>query len=144
MDTATVEREFEVAPEILEGVVTDVTTFYDAAGFEVERDGDRLELVKRLAIARFELDVELVEDDGAALAYEQVDGPFADMRTRYLVDATEGGSRLTIETNFEAPSSGFGTFINGALIKRQRGTELDAAEELVTEQAVAAGAGDDE
>lgn len=138
METASVEREFEVAPTVVEDVLDDVTTFYDAAGFEVDRDGERLELVKRLAIARFELDVELVDDEDAALAYEQVDGPFAAMRTRYLVDETDDGSRLTIETNFEAPTSGFGTFINGALIKRQRGTELDAMEELLADESVTA------
>jgi hypothetical protein len=133
MDAASVQREFEVEPAVLADVLADVTTFYETAGFAVERDGQRLELVKRLAIARFELVVELREDEEAALAYEQIDGPFATMRTRYLVEETDAGSRLTIETTFEAPASGFGSFINGALIERQRGTELDAMAERIDE-----------
>ena len=132
METVTVERTYDVGAETLSAAIADVEAFYDAAGFEVAREGDHLELVKRLAVARFELDVRLRDDD-AALSYEMVDGPFDAMETRYLVDGVDGGSRLSIETTFDAPSSGFGTFINGALIKRQRKGELDAAETVLTE-----------
>jgi len=134
METVTVGRTYDVGAETLSAAIADVETFYDAAGFEVSREGTHLELVKRLAVARFELEVRLRDDD-AALSYEMVDGPFDAMETRYLVDGGDGESRLTIETTFDAPSSGFGTFINGALIKRQRKSELDAAETMLTERA---------
>lgn len=133
METATVERTYDVPPGELEAAVADVEGFYDAAGFDVDRDGDRLELGKRLAVARFELDVRLLEGDDAALAYEQVDGPFAEMRTRYLVEPAGDESRLRIETSFEPPASGFGSFVNGALVERQRRTELDAVADLLAE-----------
>lgn len=144
METVAVQREYDVAANGLKRLVTDVESFYDAAGFEVERHGDRLELTKRLAVARFELEVALIDDADAALAYEQLDGPFGDMETRYLVEDVDDGSRLTIETSFEPPASGFGTFLNGALIKRQRGSELDAVDDLLADGVVPAGERDGE
>lgn len=134
METVSVQRTYDVDEAALCRAITDVEAFYDAAGFSVERDGDRLSLVKRLAVATFELEVRLVEAE-AALAYEQVDGPFAAMETRYRVERVADGSRLTVETRFEPPTSGFGTFINGALIRRQRKSELEAAETVLADRA---------
>jgi hypothetical protein len=131
METASVDREYAASEDRVRSMVDNVTDFLDAAGFEVERDGDRLELTKRVAVAQFELDVELRDEESAALAYEQVSGPFDAMVTRYYVDATASGSRLTIETSFEPPTSGFGSFLNGAAIRRQRRAELDAVTSLL-------------
>jgi hypothetical protein len=131
MDTASVDREYAAPESRVHSVLEDVTEFLEAAGFDVERDGDRLELMKRVAVATFELTVELREEESAALAYEQVSGPFEAMVTRYYVDASPAGSRLTIETSFDPPSTGFGSFLNGAAIKRQRRTELGAVTVLL-------------
>ncbi|QLD85683.1 hypothetical protein HWV23_08075 [Natronomonas halophila] len=131
METASVDREYAASESRIRSILDNVTVFLDAAGFDVERDGDRLELTKRVAVAQFELDVELREEESAALAYEQVSGPFDAMVTRYYVDATASGSRLTIETSFDPPTSGFGSFLNSAAIRRQRRAELDAVTSLL-------------
>lgn len=131
METASVDREYAAPENRVRSVLGDVTDFFDAAGFDVERDGDRLELTKRVAVAQFELTVELRDEESAVLAYEQVSGPFETMVTRYYVDATADGCRLTIETSFDPPASGFGSFLNGAAIKRQRQAELDAVTSLL-------------
>lgn len=131
METVSVDREYAAPEDRVRSVLGDVTDFFEAAGFDVERDGDRLELTKRVAVAEFELNVELRDEESAELAYEQVSGPFEAMETRYYVDASAAGSRLTIETSFDPPTSGFGSFLNGAAIKRQRRAELDGVTSLL-------------
>lgn len=131
MNTVSVERAYDAPVDRVRSVFEDVTAFFEAAGFDVKRDGDLLELTKRVAVARLELRVSLNDDDGTTLAYEQIAGPFEKMSTRYVLEPSPAGCRLTIVTSFEPPSSGFGSFINGAAIERQRRTELDAVGSLL-------------
>lgn len=131
METIAVDREYDTPEQRVRSVLGDVTGFFDAVGFDVERTDDRLRLSKRVAVAQIELHVELRETESAALAYEQISGPFEAMRTYYHVDASSTGSRLTIETSFEPPSTGFGSFLNGAAVKRQRRAELDTVASLL-------------
>lgn len=131
METVTVDREYDADGDAVRAALADVTTFFEAAGFDARRDGTSLTLEKRVAITRLRLEARLLEGDAAALAYEQTDGPFEAMRTRYVVEDAGDGSRLTIETTFEAPTSGFGSFVNGAVVERQRRGELEAVDSLV-------------
>lgn len=131
METISVEREYDAPDHRVRSVLGDVTEFFEAAGFDVARTDDRLELSKRVAVAQFELHVKLHETESTALAYEQVSGPFEMMAARYHVDSSSTGSRLTIETSFEPPATGFGSFINRAVVKRQRRAELDAVASLL-------------
>lgn len=135
MEAVSVSRAFDVPPTRVREALHDVEAVFEAAGFDVSRDGDDLHLSKRVAVKRVELHVRLVDDD-AALAYEQVEGIFEAMRTQYVVDETVDGCSVTVETEFEPPSSGFGTFVNGALVKRMRRTELADLESLVEGTAI--------
>lgn len=131
METVSVTRTFDAEPDRIRSVFNDVTTYFDAAGFEVERDDNRLELTKHVAVMQIELNVQLCDDQTAALAYEQIAGPFEAMTARYVVDQEPTGSSLTIETSFDPPSTGFGTFLNGAAVNRQRQAELDTVASLI-------------
>lgn len=131
METVSVDREYDAPERSVRLVLGDVTEFFDAAGFDVARTDDRLELSKRVAVTQVELHVKLHETETAALAYEQVSGPFEAMATRYHVDSSSTGSCLTIETSFDPPTTGFGTFLDGAVVKRQRRAELDAVASLL-------------
>lgn len=131
METISVDREYDAPEHRLHSVFEDVAGFFDAAGFDVDRTHDRLELSKQVAVTQFELHVKLHETESATLAYEQVSGPFKEMTTRYHVDSSATGSCLTIETSFEPPATGFGSFLNGTVIKRQRRMELDAVASLL-------------
>lgn len=131
MKTVSVEREFDAPEHRVQSVLEDVTGLFEAAGFDVDRDGDHLELSKRIALLQFELTVRLREDEPAALAYEQSTGPFESMTTQYHVDPIAGGSRLTVETSFAPPASGFGSFLNEPAVERQRRAELDAVASLL-------------
>lgn len=125
MKTVSVDREFGAPADRVRSVLGDTTAFSDAAGFDVERDGDQFELTKRVALAQIELDVRIRDDETAALAYEQIAGPFEAMATRYVVDRIPAGSRLVIETSFEPPTTGFGSFLNSVAVRRQRQAELE-------------------
>lgn len=139
MATISVDREYDTPENRVRAVFGDVTGFFDAAGFDVERTGDRLTLSKRVAVVQLDLHVTLRETESAVLAYEQRSGPFDSMSTRYHVDASSTGSHLTIETTFDPPATGFGSFINGAVVERQRRTELDAVESLLETNGDASG-----
>lgn len=139
METISVDREYDAPEHRVRSLLGDVTEFFDAAGFDVARTDDRLKLSKRVAVTQFELHVKLHETGSAALAYEQVSGPFEAMVTRYHVDSSSTGSCLTIETSFEPPATGFGAFINGTVVKRQRRTELDAVASLLETNGEASG-----
>lgn len=135
METVSVDRTFDADPDRVRSTLADVTPLFEAAGFAVQRDGERLELSKRVAMARIELLVELRDDASAALAYEQVDGPFESMAASYVVEPAAPGSRLAIETSFEPPANGVGSFLNRAAVRRQRRAELDAVASLVAAEA---------
>lgn len=131
METMTVGRTFDVPADRIRSTLGDVTAFFDAAGFDVERDGDLFELRKRAAVMQVALGVRLRSDESAALAYEQTSGPFEAMATRYRVDPVSPGSRLTVETSFEPPTAGVGAALTTAMVERQRRRELEAVESLL-------------
>lgn len=138
MESVSVTREYEASADAVRRMVRNPDAFFRGVGFDVDRCGDDvLALAKRVAIKRVELRIRLVDDD-ATLAYEQLDGPFEEMRARYRVAATDDGCRVTAETEFEPPSSGFGTFVNEHVVERQRRGELDNLATLVEEPSRAA------
>lgn len=123
METVSVTREFDTSASVVRETIRDADAFFRGVGFDVRRDGDVLTLAKQVAIKRVELTVRLRDDD-AALAYEQVEGIFEEMRTRYVVTDADDGCRVTVETTFEPPTSGLGTFVNETVVRRLRRTEL--------------------
>jgi hypothetical protein len=106
-------------------LVTDVESLTRAAGFDaVAVDGDRLTIENGFAIARIALDIELVDDPEAVLAYQQVDGIFEEMYTAYELTETEAGRKVTARTDFALDVSVVGGFLDGTVIRRQRKREL--------------------
>lgn len=136
MASVTVTRTVPTAPERVREAMADVETFIRAAGFdEVEREGDRLHIANTAGmLLEIELDLELVERNDAALAYEQREGIFREMWTPYRVEPADGGTMLTATTEFELDVAFAGPLLDASLVTRQRRAELqrqfDYLEEL--------------
>lgn len=127
MQTVSLSRDLDADPEAVEALVGDVAAFTRAGGFdEVEVEGDRMQLSNGVGIATMELTLELLETSDAALAYRQVEGIFDEMETRYTVEATETGSRITGTTSFELKLALVGDLLDATVIKRQRRREIEA------------------
>ena len=88
-------------------------------------DGDRLTITNGVGIATIELDLELIEAPGAALAYRQRDGIFEEMVTRYTLEPTDGGTEVTAETEFAVDVALVGKLLDATVIERQRRRELE-------------------
>lgn len=139
MKTVSVSRTADVSPELAVDRLRDLDALMDAAGFdEVHVDGDRVRVVNHVSLATMELTVSVIESD-AALAYEQVDGIFEEMVTRYEVTETDGGDEsgktrderegattLTATTEFAVGAGPLGDLLDATIIARQRRRELTA------------------
>lgn len=86
------ERGFDAGPSAVRAIVSDESLFFSAVGFEVDGESDTLTLRRQVAIKEITLTIRL--DAQAALAYEQIDGPFKQMETKYLVN--EDGDQTTL------------------------------------------------
>lgn len=126
MASVTVTRTVEAPPERVREAMSDVETFMRAAGFdEVERDGDRLRIANTAGmLLEIELELELVERPDAALAYEQREGIFREMRTVYRVEPADGGTTVTATTEFEIDAPFAGPLLDASVVTRQRRAEL--------------------
>ena len=91
MNTVSVSRTVDAPPSDAVDRLRDLDALVEAAGFdEVHVDGDRVRVVNHVSLATMELTVTVVDSD-AALAYEQVDGIFDEMVTRYEVEGGDAG-----------------------------------------------------
>lgn len=127
MESITLSRALSAPVEEVRDLVLDVEPFMRAAGFDtVVLDGDSLTIGKGFALASIELDLRLVDDSDAVLAYEQADGIFESMYTEYVLDPTEGGCTLTATTEFELDVDLVGAVLDSTVIRRQRTNELTA------------------
>jgi carbon monoxide dehydrogenase subunit G len=123
VQTVSLDRWIDADPEAVRAAMDDVERFMRAAGFDgVGVDGDDLRIENSVGIFSIELDLELV--DGGALAYEQRDGIFREMRTVYHLDAEDGGTRVSATTDFEVAAAFAGPVLDATVIKRQRKREL--------------------
>ena len=124
MAVISLERMIEAPPEVVRPLMEDVERFMAAGGFDEARvDGDTLTLVNRLGFARIQLTLEVVDDPEAVVAYRQREGIFDSMETRYTLEATEGGSLVTAETEFTLGGIP-GSVLDSTIIKRQRTREI--------------------
>jgi hypothetical protein len=134
MQSVTVSRVVEADSETLAELVTDVGPFMRAAGFdEVTVDGDRFRIHNHVGLLTIELDLEVVESD-AALAYEQREGIFESMETRYELDEREDGTELRATTTFALDVALVGEILDATVIKRQRRKELTAQFDYLEEE----------
>lgn len=127
METVTVERRVGATPRATRAAMSDLEPFMAAAGFdEVAVDGGTIRVRNRVGIADIELVLDLVEAEDADLAYEQREGLFDEMRTRYEVAAAGEGSEVTATTRFAVGAGPVGDLLDATIIRRQRRRELDA------------------
>ena len=139
METVSLSRSFEGDPETVREAMLDLGPFMGAAGFdEVAVDGEEMTITNHVGLLTIELDLRCVETDGV-LAYEQVDGIFETMTTRYTLEAGESTVTVMATTDFALDVDIVGSILDGTIISRQRRKELtaqfDYLESLATDTA---------
>lgn len=126
MESVSLSRSFEGSREVVADAMTDVGSFMEAAGFdEVTVDGDIVEITNHVGLLTIQLTLRVIDGDGI-LAYEQVDGVFDAMETRYTLSEGEGTVTVTATTDFELDVAMVGSILDGTIISRQRKKELNA------------------
>lgn len=135
MRTVTVTKDIEAPTDEVAAVLNDVEPFMRAAGFdEVSVDGDTLHLANEVGPVRIELALAVVESSATVFEYEQVDGIFETMTTRYELTETETGTRATATTDFAVDAALVGAVLDATVIKRQRTRELTAQFDYVEDR----------
>lgn len=135
MQSVTVSRVVEADSETLARLITDVGPFMRAAGFdEVTVDGNRFTIRNHVGLLTIELDLEVVESD-SVLAYEQREGIFESMETRYEVDERDEGTEVRAATTFALDVALVGELMDATVVKRQRRKELTAQFEYLEAEA---------
>ncbi|WP_135535765.1 MULTISPECIES: SRPBCC family protein [Halostella] len=126
METVSVTRTTDGSAAAVTERFDDRKEFMEAAGFdEVTVDGDRIQIANNVGLATMELTVDVVETD-AAFAYEQVDGLFEEMVTRYEITEANGETTIAATTEFEIAAPFVGKLLDATVITRQRRRELVA------------------
>jgi hypothetical protein len=140
MERVSMEQTFDADPETVRALVTDVGPFVRACGFDdVTVDGSTVTIENSVGLATIELEVELVDEEGAVLAYEQRDGIFDEMVTRYELEAENGRTTLSVTTEFALDVALVGMILDATVIKRQRRKELAAQFAYLADELSASG-----
>ncbi|MBX0296479.1 SRPBCC family protein [Halomicroarcula sp. F27] len=127
MRTVTVTRELDADPDCVRAAMLDVGEFMRAGGFDdVTVDGDVVTIANSVGLVTIELVLEVVDDPDAVLTYEQRDGVFEEMVTRYDIAATDGGVTVSAATEFALQARLVGPLLDATVIDRQRRVELNA------------------
>lgn len=126
MQRITVRRTIAADPPTVRAVIADHERFMRAGGFtEATVSGGEIYLRQELGLATIELQLDILEDADAVLAYEQREGIFSHMRTRYEVYAASEGSQVSATTEFELGGV-VGSVLDATVVKRKRRQELSA------------------
>jgi hypothetical protein len=127
MEEVTVTRDLPAPKESVVPLVEDTRSFMDAAGFDAVRvEDETIRIQNRVGLFDVELIVEVVDEDDAVLAYEQVDGIFDEMHTAYHLTASDRGTTISATTRFRAVDLPIvGQVLDATVVKRQRNSELD-------------------
>lgn len=134
MERFSMEQTFDASPETIRALVTDVGPFIRACGFDtVTVEGSRVHIENSVGLASIELELELVEKQGAVLAYEQRDGIFKEMTTRYKLRGKRGTTTVSVVTDFALNVALVGMILDATVIKRQRQREITAQFEYLEE-----------
>lgn len=124
METVSVSRTIGASASEISEAMHDLEPFMKAAGFdEVTVDGEEFTIENSVGLLTISLDLRLVDDE-AALTYEQVDGIFKSMVTRYELEETDGETRVEATTDFALDASIVGPILDATIISRQRKKEL--------------------
>lgn len=133
MQSLEVSRVIDAPESEIVAAMTDLVPFMQAAGFdEVTHEGDELTIKKATGLLRIALELELFDDEDAALAYRQRDGIFEEMRTWYVLEEVTDGIEVTARTEFELGAPG-GSLLDATIITRKRRQELQAQLEYIDE-----------
>lgn len=125
MATVTEQTTVPATPDTVREAMADVDAFMRAGGYdEVTVDGDRIHLRNHVGLLTIDLELRIRPDDDAAFAYEQVDGIFSEMETRFSVTESGAGTTVTARTDFALDASLVGPILDATIIKRQRRAEL--------------------
>lgn len=125
METVSLSRSFEGEIEPVREALLDLGPLMEAAGFdEVHVDGQEMTIKNNVGLLTIELDLQCVETD-TMLAYEQVDGIFETMTTRYALESGNDTVTVTATTDFELDVNLVGSILDGTIISRQRRKELN-------------------
>ncbi|MFW5973880.1 MAG: SRPBCC family protein [Natrialbaceae archaeon] len=124
METVSVSRTIAASREEVAEAMHDLEPFMKAAGFdEVTVDGEEFTIENSVGLLSISLDLRLVDRD-AELAYEQVEGIFKSMETRYVLEDAVGGTTVLATTDFALDASIVGPILDSTIISRQRKKEL--------------------
>ena len=127
MQTVSVAETIDTDIDRVRAAVTDIGPFMRAAEFdEVSVDGNSFRITNHVGLATIELTLAVVEDSDAALAYEQRDGIFDEMTTRYVLTESGQGTKVTATTTFEIQARLIGPLLDATVVSRQRRRELTA------------------
>jgi len=125
MQSVTVTREIERDPDEVRAAMGDVGAFMRAGKFDdVSVDGDTVTIANSVGLATIELVLDLFEEADTVLAYEQRDGIFEEMVTRYYLEETADGVEVSATTDFALQARLIGPLLDATVIKRQRRVEL--------------------
>ena len=127
MNTVTVSRIIDAPPDAVRESIGRIEPFVAASGVdEVTVEDGLVRVTNLVGIATIELTLELVEATDAALAYEQREGIFEEMRTTYRLARVDGGTEVTATTAFELGVPLLVDALDSTVIERQRRRELEA------------------
>lgn len=125
METVSVTRTIDASKEEISEAMHDIEPFMCASGFdEVTVDGDEFTIENSVGLLSIDLHLRLV-DRGGELAYEQVDGIFKSMETRYVLEDAVDGTTVLATTDFAIDASIVGPILDSTIISRQRKKELE-------------------
>jgi len=124
METVSVSRTIPGSKAEIAAAMRDLEPFMKAAGFdEVTVDGEEFTIENSVGLLSISLDLRLVDRD-ADLAYEQVEGIFETMETRYVLEDAVDGTTVLATTDFALDASLVGPILDSTIISRQRRKEL--------------------
>lgn len=124
METVSVSRSLDASRNAIKTVMADLQPFMTAAGFDkVTVDGEQFTIENSVGLLTIDLTLRLLDTD-AALAYEQVEGIFESMETRYVIEERGGTASITATTEFAVDVSLVGPLLDSTVVARQRRTEL--------------------
>ncbi|WP_436935973.1 SRPBCC family protein [Halovenus marina] len=137
MESVSISRAIPGPTAPLHEAMHDLEPFMKSAGFDtVTVDSDQFTIENNVGLLSISLDLQLVDRD-ADLAYEQIDGIFESMETRYTLEEGEETTTVTATTEFELDASIVGPILDATIIARQRKKELtrqfDYLEEVAAE-----------
>jgi carbon monoxide dehydrogenase subunit G len=135
MQSVTLTRTIDAQPAAVVDAMHDLEPFMLAAGFdEVTVDGETIRVANAVGIAEIVLVLELIDDPDGVLAYEQREGIFEEMVTRYSLVETADGTEVTATTEFAMDVAIVGGVLDATVIKRQRRKELAAQLDWLEEE----------